>query len=70
MFNQFIIKIQIREILSMNKIIILIACFFALTNALKRLPIKLENSQLDYHRSKSNLKHGKKYMNLIRETSR
>ena len=64
-------KIQIREILSMNKIIILIACFFALTNALKRLPIKLENSQLDYHRSKStNLKHGKKYMNLIRETSR
>ena len=54
----------------MNKIIILIACFFALTNALKRIPIKLEESQLDYHWSKFKLKHGKKYMNLIHETSR
>jgi hypothetical protein len=54
----------------MNKIIILIACFFALTNALKRIPIKLENSQLDYSLSKSKLKPGKKYMNLIHETSR
>ena len=42
----------------MNKIIILIACFFALTNALKRIPIKLENSQLDYSLSKSKLKPG------------
>jgi hypothetical protein len=54
----------------MNKIVILIACFFALTNALKRIPIKLEESQLDYHWSKFKLKHGKKYMNLIHETSR